>query len=63
MRQLLPGLYHWQAFHPHNKHDVDAYYATLEPPVLIDPMACSPASERWPGQVSNACAPISTGCT
>ena len=38
MRQLLPSLYHWQAFNPDIKHNVDSYYVSLEPPVLIDPM-------------------------
>ncbi|MCZ6680680.1 MAG: hypothetical protein O7E52_25905 [Candidatus Poribacteria bacterium] len=38
MRQLLPRLYHWQAFNPDIKHHVDSYYVRLEPPVLIDPM-------------------------
>ena len=38
MRELLPGLYHWQAFNTHISHEVDSYYAGLDPPALIDPM-------------------------
>ena len=38
MRELLPGLYHWQAFNHDISHEVDSYYVVLDPPVLIDPM-------------------------
>ena len=38
MREILSGLYHWQAFNPHIKDDVDSYFACLDPPALIDPM-------------------------
>ena len=38
MRELLPGLYHWQAFNSYIKHNVDSYYARLDLAVLIDPM-------------------------
>jgi hypothetical protein len=38
MRELLPGLYHWQAFNDDISHEVDSYYVVLDQPVLIDPM-------------------------
>lgn len=38
MREILPGLYHWEAFNQHIEDDVDSYYVSLDPAVLIDPM-------------------------
>ena len=38
MHEILPGLYHWQAYNPYIKSHVDSYYGSLSPPVLIDPM-------------------------
>ena len=38
MREILPGLFHWKAYNPYIKDEVDSYFALLDPPVLIDPM-------------------------
>ena len=37
MREIAPGLWHWQARHPHINSDVSSYYLAPER-VLIDPM-------------------------
>lgn len=38
MREILPGLYHWETYNPDIESQVDSYYVALNPPVLIDPM-------------------------
>jgi hypothetical protein len=37
MREVVPGLFHWSAFHPGIRHDVSSYYV-LDSGVLIDPL-------------------------
>lgn len=38
MREIVPGLWHWTAVHPHIRSRVSSYYLS-EPGVLIDPLA------------------------
>jgi hypothetical protein len=38
MREIVPGLWHWTAVHPHIRSRVSSYYLST-PGVLIDPLA------------------------
>ena len=38
MREILPGLCHWNVYNPFIESHVDSYYVRLDPPALIDPM-------------------------
>jgi hypothetical protein len=38
VREIVPGLWHWTAVHPHIRSRVSSYYQS-EPGVLIDPLA------------------------
>jgi len=38
VREILPGIHHWTAFHEGIKTDVSSYYVGDEPLTLLDPM-------------------------
>src|SRR5665213_330789 len=49
--ELLPGLYHWTAFHPGIGSRVSSYY--VEPPgVVLDPKLPDDGSDPLPGPVT-----------
>jgi glyoxylase-like metal-dependent hydrolase (beta-lactamase superfamily II) len=46
MREVLPGVYHWEAMHPRIHFDVSSYWLD-EGGVLIDPLAPPDAGIDW----------------
>jgi hypothetical protein len=46
MREVLPGVFHWQAFHPKIQMHVASYWID-EPGVLVDPLIPPDAGIEW----------------
>jgi hypothetical protein len=38
VKEILPGIYHWTAFHEGIRTDVSSYYVADDPVTLLDPM-------------------------
>lgn len=49
MREVLPGVFHWRAMHPHIRTEVSSYWLGDEG-VLIDPMVPPDVGLQWFGQ-------------